>query len=188
MSIGKILYHTVQDRDDIYYVMNNAPFECCRNNAWLGKGYYFWEFIDHAHWWGKQSYKGKYHICKSEYIADQSTILDLHGNVEQIEDFLEGFEMLKNKCKYELTLPEVIEFMKKKLWDEFNYKAVRISSQKDEINKNEIGYNYIPASYKRKDFILLKPRIQICVFDRNSIKLPVKVIKINNACNTNKRS
>ena len=53
--ISTILYQTVDDRRNIKYVLENAPFKCTRNDAWLGEGYYFWDtFINFAHWWGEK--------------------------------------------------------------------------------------------------------------------------------------
>lgn len=179
MGIGKILYHTVENRNNKDYVEKNAPFMCNRKDAWLGSGYYFWEtFVDHAHWWGRQVYHGSYYICKSGYKETQETVLDLHGDMTQLADFNKGYEMLcKESKKDDFTLPEVIEHMKRKLGDKFDFKAIRMASQKCWINNKEIGYHFIPTSSKKEDFISLFPRVQICVFDKDSIWRPMTIFE-----------
>lgn len=177
MNVGKILYHTVEDRNNLEYVRSHAPFLCNRKDAWLGSGYYFWEyFVDFAHWWGEQCYNGNYYICETSYIEDQSTILDLHGDMMQLADFLEGFDMLcKELGRDDFLLPEVIAFMRRKP-SGFNFKAIRVSSIKSRLNEREIGFNYLPMSRYGDDFMSLMPRIQMCVFDKKSVQMPVAII------------
>lgn len=55
----KTLYQTVEDRNNPSEIETEGPFLCVRNNAWLGRGYYFWDtFVELAHWWGNTIYQG----------------------------------------------------------------------------------------------------------------------------------
>ncbi len=46
------------------------------SNAWLGKGYYFWDStVNMAHWWGKLRFNGDYSICKSSFDCNGGDFL-----------------------------------------------------------------------------------------------------------------
>lgn len=39
--MNRIIYQTVEDRENPDYVEQHGPFICTNKNAWLGEGYYF---------------------------------------------------------------------------------------------------------------------------------------------------
>lgn len=54
------------------------------------------------------------------------------------------------------------------------YKSIRIQSEQPKNQHRQ--ENYIPFSDKNRDFLLLSPRIQLCVFEREALELPVKIV------------
>jgi hypothetical protein len=67
----------MDDRGDRRYAEINAPFECEHKDAWLGKGYYFWDnSIHRAHDWGRNAYKGRYFFVQSQlFLRIRKTFL-----------------------------------------------------------------------------------------------------------------
>ena len=94
-----ILYQTVEDRDNPEHIKSNSPFLCNRKDAWLGKGYYFWDtLIENAHWWGKTVYKNNDYVVL-KFLCDSINIkcFDLHGNLEHLSYFNEVADILKKE-------------------------------------------------------------------------------------------
>ena len=84
----KTLYQTVEDRNNPSEIETEGPFLCVRNNAWLGRGYYFWDtFVELAHWWGNTIYQGKYVVCQSYCDGLLPDTYDLYDDFETLRDF-----------------------------------------------------------------------------------------------------
>lgn len=99
MPIGEVLFHTVENRNNLSEVQRSAPFKCTREQAWLGNGYYFWEGSEKlAHWWGNSNYHERgYIICTSKYTAPDDTVYDLVGNINLLNEFSRIYEEIKKK-------------------------------------------------------------------------------------------
>lgn len=170
-------YQTLEDRGDIDYVENNGPFKCTRHDAWLGHGYYFWDTeIKWAFNWGKKSYKEK----GSDYIIGEcqlkidSNCFDLVGNVSHQNAFAEVMEVFledeKSSSVNDKIVPNLITFMKRK--NIFDYSAIRAS----DVNKPFKIY----FTNRKKEFLILNPRVQICVINLRSVFLaPFKIVYPN---------
>lgn len=172
------LLHTVADLDNVDYVESNAPFICRDRNAWLGIGYYFWDtFIELAHWWGRSHYKGNgYMICKTSCYLSDDEILDLVGNMSQLQDFKEYVSILRQQYpRTDWKVGGVIEHMKK--INAFNYKAIRVngeSSAKRDTSITNMRMTFSPQN--NIAYLDMCPQIQVCVIDRRILNLPVQVI------------
>lgn len=167
---SKTIFHTVEDRENIDYVEQNAPFKCKSKSAWLGEGYYFWDSsIDTAHWWGKQRYKS-YLICKTECSYKMDEMYDLYNNAKQRSEFREMTSLIKEKYSSKtVTVPFVIEYLKQNT--KFPYKAIRAYAVNS--NRNSSRLNFIE---KNNAYLDLDPAIQICVIDKSILDLPLKII------------
>ncbi|MDR1090505.1 MAG: hypothetical protein LBL79_05450 [Prevotella sp.] len=162
------LYHTVEDRGDPEHIENYGPFKCKRKDAWLGDGYYFWEnYIDNAHWWGKHSYNDNYVICYTESDYKQNDCLDL-TNSSVLEDFKEIINIAcrKNIINKNATIPAIIEKLQNS--NSFPYKIIKIRS---EYTKTFNPENARKFNKNQQQFIDFSPPIQICFKDKPSIKI-----------------
>ncbi len=161
-----LIYQTLEDRENAFEIERDGPFRCRRNDAWLGEGYYFWDSHKTlGHWWGKITYgKNKYVICESTCILDQDC-WDLHGEGKHRKEFKEAaIELSKSHTKNDPTVPEIIEFLKRKRF--FTYQAIRIfginsMNRKDEYSNRVIFHHKLPGYFD------LNPTIQICLFRRD---------------------
>lgn len=167
---SKTIFHTVEDRENIDYVEQNAPFKCKSKSAWLGEGYYFWDsFIELARWWGSHRYNNLYFICKTICSYNKDDVLDLYNNIEQIQDFRKTTTLLKEQFSKRVTVPFVIAFLKEKKL--FSYKAIRANA----INsfKGSEKLKFVEGNSAYLDLI---PAIQICVLDKSVLQHPLKII------------
>lgn len=151
-------YHTVEDQENADYIEKFAPFLCKRNDAWLGTGYYFWDSnIDWAHDWGR-NYE-EYVICAAEISLD-SSIFDLYGVVNHQEIFKKAYIALKERVKGEVTVPQVINAMKR--LGSFKYNGIRAYH----IPKPAQTVKY---NSKKNDELFLNQRVQICLINKNNL-------------------
>lgn len=164
----KVLYQTLENRENPDEVENNGPYPC-RKNPWLGNGYYFWDtFIELAHWWGKVGYKDNYFICKCLCNDNNEEILDLVGNTSHIKYFRKCTLSLKKAYPNEtITVPFVVENIRK--MKSFGYKAIRSypigSSNGDKYLRKQRIY-FVD---KNTAYLDMMPSIQICVLDKSFI-------------------
>jgi len=168
------VYQTLEDRDNPDEIEESGPFECNRNNAWLGPGYYFWEsFIQNAHWWGQEcnSYKNGYVICEASYELDDDLCFNLVDNPAHIEQFVNTIELMKKKKLFnaKTTVARVINYLKKDL-KIFNFQASRVYgvNSKRKASEYHSTIPFKPFSYQYLD---LRPAIQVCFYDRKSLNL-----------------
>ena len=159
----RYLYQTLDNRSNAEEIQKHGPYECNRDDAWLGRGYYFWDSsIEAAHWWGKMKDDG-YIICESQYNYDSLEYLDLVGNTEHLKKIKDIATIIKDETKQSVTVPMAIEQMK--IYTDFSkqYKAIRaypIKSRKNEEDK-------IYFIDKNVSYINLDPPIQMCVLDKS---------------------
>ena len=95
------LYQTLEDKSNVDYVEENGPFICERRDAWLGRGYYYWDtFVDNAHLWGKKIYNSNnkdYMICLSKVEFSNENVYDLDCPSTLLE-----FQILEKKTFREI--------------------------------------------------------------------------------------
>lgn len=167
---AKKLYQTIRAYGQPKDLERQGPFVCTRRDAWLGEGCYYWEtFIEHAHWWGHKSYAGSYYICKSELSIPRDRLYDL----EDSDTLMEFDEIVRELEKVhpdkEITVPFVIQYLKKVV--HFPYKAIkaRFEGAKSKRSKAADGdYLYINMTY-RSSCLDRKPHIQVCLLDKSTI-------------------
>lgn len=168
----KMLYQTVEDRDNPDQVEAEGPFKCTKaeRDPWLGDGYYFWEnFIENAHWWGEMGYHNRYMICSAN--CQDSNIFDLtSGNLEHLTILREYRDILSSRAPNKrFTVRVVLEHMMAHS-GAFYYAAIRAdgintTNKCAEISKHRL---YFPNNVS---YINLMPQIQICIIDKQKMKL-----------------
>jgi uncharacterized protein YlbG (UPF0298 family) len=177
------IFQTVESTPNKDKLLQEAPFRCeddpHKLKEWLGSGYYFWDtFIELAHWWGRVHYKNKKHthyaICKTVLKCNDDDILDLVGNLGQVQDVREIYRQLRNCEQYkskEFKAQTIINYIRNTLG--VQYKAIRAygehSSRDPEITKHRLKFS-------DKAYLNLCPEVQICVFDKSSLNLPMKLV------------
>lgn len=174
----RVLYQTLGDRGNTNDVERCAPYECTREDAWLGRGFYFWDtFIELAHLWGKCSYKNNYYICSVRCEYNNDDILDLVGNTEQISDLRRIATLLEAVYGKPLTIPFVIAYLRSKTT--FTYKMIRAESQDTFSALVSFRRFFIEG---RRPYLNLCPAIQCCVLDKSILKLPIKIVFPQDYC------
>lgn len=176
----KCLYQTVENRDNADEVEQNAPYMCVNQNAWLGKGYYFWDtFIELAHQWGKLSYNDNYFVCKVIGECQEDNVLDLVGNTEQISDIREITKRLEEQYRNKLTTPFVIEYLKKNT--QFDYSVIRAYFAH---SFSDLRIYHLPVSTDKNkiQYLDLCPAIQCCVLNKKILKLPIEIVYPQTYC------
>lgn len=171
----KNLYQTVEDRTNPNYIKENAPFPCNKENAWLGNGYYFWDtFIENAHWWGKVGYKSNYVICRYECTFEKLNCFDLVGNTEQMLDFSNCIDFLKDKnlIDHKTTVARILEYLKE--ISEFNYDSIRVYGIASKSKKEDFRLKF---NLSNPAYLAYKPTIQICLYHKDTIKLSKGIIE-----------
>ncbi len=160
------LYQTLEDKSNEDYVRENGPFCCERGDAWLGKGYYYWDsFIGNAHLWGEKIYTNNnknYIICLS--------VVELNNNIYDLQNpsTLLEFKKLEEKLSEvypdkKITVAVVLEELKTS--KEFTYKAIRAKAEDDMTCSKQ----KIPFKKKHKAYLDTCPHIQVCVLDKTFI-------------------
>ena len=162
------LYHTLSDNDNPDYIERNGPFKCEHEKAWLGHGYYFWEdYINNAHWWGNSSYNGNFVIFHAVREYDHDNCLDLTDktNLDDLKNIVTHLYS-RELAHGSLTFPEILEKLKAK--GIYTQKIIKIRS---EYTKKFDSSTAIKFNSGKPQFIDLEPPIQICFFDKPSIKI-----------------
>lgn len=173
--MDRILYQTVEDRNNPDYVEQHGPFRCTNKKAWLGYGYYFWDtFIDLAHRWGKLNYRANgYIICQSSCDKDTDNVYDLVGKPELFYEIELIASIIKQRNRVErIYLPEVIELLKQKTSFLQRYKAIRVNPIGSFTN-NDFRYYF---NDKNNAFIDIRPAIQFCIFDKSFLKSEYHIV------------
>lgn len=169
----KTLYHTIRKDRIVAASVKNAPYRCV-NNAWLGEGYYFWDsFIDLAHWWGESHYGGNYIITETGLAIKEDEVFDLVGNTDHIADFADYAEAMIQKKGDEVTVPEVIEHMKRHTRLLESFKAIRADGRLS-IARFSPYTNRLKFSLAKghPQYLDLFPSIQYCLFEKTDVNQP----------------
>jgi len=94
------------------------PIECTSDNAWLGKGYYFWYYYEDAIRWGRNSKckTGRYEIYKA--LIKNENILDTVFNEEEYNFWFKQIEKVAKtiikKTNSRPTIKEINEYFKER--------------------------------------------------------------------------
>jgi hypothetical protein len=154
--MGRTFYHTQENRGTDLY----EPIVCTADNAWLGKGYYFWENNDDATFWGIKfkNKTGKYDVYKAEIPDDN--VLDTVFNRQHYDFWIKQIERAAKKITKSTgskpTLKEINDFfLEKEVWTKF-----------DGILFQDISQN--PVHYMVKEF-QYKKRIQLALYNNSKI-------------------
>ena len=172
MNQTKSVFQTLEDRNNPKEIETLGPFECSRKNAWLGRGYYFWDsFIENAHWWGDKGYKGKYVICEAKCEFGDDRCFDLVGQTNHMAAFAEAKKLLEESVllNEDTTVARVIEFLRSQLRT-FDFEAIRAYP----IESKSAKSNYAETTiFIRGNLAYLdtKPAIQICFMRKDSLNL-----------------
>lgn len=172
----KILFQTVEDRDNPDAVLRDAPFKCdIARDPWLGEGYYFWDtFIELAHWWGWKGYFGRYMILQKIIDYSYDDYFDLVGNTDHIR-VLERCSTILSKefGQKNPTVAKVIEYLKGNPKLSFNFKAIRAEGRGSIMYSEELDLKRRLFYKKGKSAYLdLRPAIQICYFKKQDLVGP----------------
>lgn len=168
-------YQTLEDKDNLDEIETDGPYECRRDDAWLGFGYYFWDTnMDWAKAWGEGSYnkRGKEYVVGRCQLDLSKDCFDLMGNVNHQQDILQTIEVLKQSGKIKednkLILPNIIAYLKLK--GLFPYKSIRAYDNYNKVVK--MNFNE-----KRHEYTFINQRVQVCVIHLEEVILrPFKVI------------
>lgn len=163
LTIG---YHTLQNRDNVDEIENSGPIKCTTKAAWLGHGYYFWDYNIHwAHNFGRSRYGSSYMIFEAEIALNQETY-DLYGNVRHKMEFKELWEELKKNGHFEsgeeITVPKLIEYLKRNIG--FPYSSIRAADTPDRESRISFGG-------QRSEYMILNERVQICLITKKNLSL-----------------
>lgn len=178
---NRVLYHTTENRDNPDYVEHNAPFKCT-HDAWLGEGYYFWEeFIENAHWWGRTHYKDNYFICRTSCDLDSLNILDFE-NTQTIHEIRNAINKIQKESGIrKLTPRAVIDFFKQKGIVEFDAVRIRALGTVGDKYGHDIKARRLHFEH-RTAYVDLCPPIQICIMDKCLLTSPLKIIYPEEYC------
>lgn len=172
----KLLYQTLENRDNQEEIHKNGPFDCNWSNAWLGEGYYFWDtFIQSAHWWGKIHYSNNHIICEAECEISEINCFDLVGNTNHLiffNDFFDNCEKA-NLITDKTTVATILEHMKYNL-QTFNFEVIRaygINTISDTARKSKKFSKRINFDIETDHYFDARPAIQICIFQKFGLNL-----------------
>lgn len=181
--MAKILYQTLEDRNNPEEVLANAPFVCRHNSSWLGEGFYFWDtFIENAHWWGDTVYVKKkskgYMICKATCTFDISKCFDLVGETEHMLIFNQLLDEMKSALKIteDITVARFLNYHRTKTQVLSSFEAIRVYGVNSIRTSNEeftFKMKFKEDQYNRpnQQYLDYKPAIQICLYSKKSLDL-----------------
>ncbi len=179
--MDRILYQTVEDRDNPDEVEQNGPFMCTNSNAWLGHGFYFWDsFISHAHWWGRLVYAvDRYMICQTSCDGDLKEVYDLVGKPELFAEIEQSANIIKARTNAKtIFVAEVLEFLKKHTSFLKYYKAIRVYPIETMPNADfRIKFNY-----KNHAYLDTRPAIQFCIWDKSILNSKYHIVYPDTYC------
>lgn len=176
-------HHTFENRNanDV----ENAPYRCSDVNAFLGRGYYFWEDnLPFAKFWGGVwyiDYDKKYFIGETEIKCNGADFFDLVGDRHHQKFLKETARFLAAKRPRTSGWPigKIIEFLKGAskdpddvFFEKFEYKVIRAVD--DSAVKLSQNYRFTDGNISYMD---LNPCYIICVtFIKDIISTPLRVV------------
>lgn len=178
--MADILYQTLEDRNNPDEIERHGPYWCSRKDAWLGNGYYFWDyFLDLAKWWGNTAYNGNFIICEQlANLKGNPAVLDLYADFQMIEVVDKYVQQLKKAYNQnQLTVRTVLEHMK--LIGAFDgFKAVRIEANNSTFKDALLKDHRIPFKTGKSQYVYfeMRPPVQVCVYDKSILIGQYKII------------
>jgi hypothetical protein len=179
-----IVQHTFENRQPGDEA--RAPFHCTDANAYLGRGFYFWDDnLPLGKYWGGLRYHNHdlaYHVIEGPFECDRNDFFDLVGSREH-QKFLIGVRIkLAGKRPNTATWPigKIIQFVRNaskdpdhEYYKKFDFKAIRavdvsFSLPKDQIETAMAEVNFAGDS---GSYTYLNPCYIICVIDKNALVL-----------------
>jgi hypothetical protein len=153
----RTMYHTQERRR----FKLSFPVKCYRSDAWLGEGYYFWYYLDDAHYWGftSKTRTGYYEIYSAD--IDCEDVLDTVFNEEHYLFWIKQIELaiayhVKRRRDRQVTLKDINDyFVDKKLLE--GVKGVMFQDISNNPSSQFVG----KFQYRK--------RIQIAVYDEQII-------------------
>lgn len=179
-------FHTSKADGGEDFIFKNAPFLSEKGDAkdpkWLTDGYYLWtDSIKFAEIWGKNAIKSDsgYAITECEISLLNSELLDLVGNVSHQEIFEASFKLVSYKLQKkpkDVIVPEVIQYYRDHLPDEFPWVAIKAFDVGDGT-KRKMAFRSKRHDNDMPEITYFPTRQQICVFE-------CAKSKISNVCTT----
>lgn len=172
----KEIFQTLENRGTKSIELEqNGPYSCNWDNSWLGDGYYFWDtFIDNAHWWGNEvrKYEKGYIICKAECDFNSIDCLDLHGDLEQLKEFKDAYELMlaNGVVTKETTVKNFLAKLKGQTTIFNNFKAIRVNGLRSKNHNSIYAINFLFEKDKWQYFEMV-PAVQICFFKKSALNL-----------------
>src|SRR5690606_5475764 len=159
----RTVYQTLEFRNNNDQVLEHGPYDCNKSNAWLHSGFYFWEeFIEPAHHWGKTYNKNSYIITIGECVITEEELFDLVGNPKHLRMFRETIEYLNDLglVNEETTVAHIIDYLMKE--EVFDFIATRANTTESFRRYNLLSLKFA-INYDIE--LNLNPAIQICIYD-----------------------
>jgi hypothetical protein len=180
-------HHTFENRGQ--NDERHAPYKCSDTNAFLGRGYYFWEDnLPFAKHWGGVWYiqiGKKYFIGEFTISCDISSFFDLVGNRSHQKFIRETAKILARKRPGLSSWPvgKIIEFLKAAskdpddyFFEKFNYLVIRAADDSALKTSEKIKF-----AGNKENSADLNPCYIVCVVDKNEIlSSPIKIVHASN--------
>lgn len=170
------LYQTLENKENPEEIEEHGPYKGDKSAAWLGLGYYFWDYhIELGHWWGTHRYgQSRYIICGADAeVTDALWDWVAKGKHRaEFRRFVEELEADRTYPKNKLYVGNVVMYLLKT--KSIKYGAIRAHS-----GEHTVGFNYkdpklfktikfVDSHHAKMEFI---PPIQVCLFDKTAISL-----------------
>jgi hypothetical protein len=179
-------HHTCKRDGGSEFVLANAPFIAEYKEAegklpFLGEGYYFWDDnLDLAHHWGRVHYRSRYLILEADLQFDEGELLDLVGSRRDMRYFqeLRNELLARGFIQGDWEISKMVALLRKLQQGSpsqghlFPFLAIRA------VDHSMAGHNQIPAKFvsQRDNFVLVNPRIIVCMFEKKERNLCLKRI------------
>lgn len=163
----RTVYQTLKYRGNNAIVKEHGPYKCEEENAWLHSGFYFWEeFIEPAHYWGKKHNSNNYIITKGKCYITPENLFDLVGNLVQRREFGEIIKELNNSkiLNQDSTVRHVIDFLQK--CGVFEYVACRADTTSS-FKSYELRQIIYATSKETR--LILNPAVQMCIYNLEKV-------------------
>lgn len=153
------MFHTQEKRTKRL----TAPIRCVRNDAWLGKGFYFWYDIEDAIQWGNESKRPTYEIYQAEIECEN--VLDTVFDEDHYRFWIQQIDMVTKALTTTTgrapTVREVYNFLQEKLSWFSKFTGFMYSDSPTSRPKIYVKHN--------KPFVHRK-RIQLAVYDLSIVQ------------------
>jgi len=178
-------HHTFENRGHQNDVQN-APYRCVDSNAFLGRGYYFWDDnLPFAKHWGGKWYierQKKYYIAETIIQCHKEDFFDLVGERKHQKLLRDTAKSLATKRPSLSGWPigKIIEFLKaasldpdSPFYQKFTFKVIRAADDASlKLSQTQVFSDENAFSYMD-----LNPCYIICVtFIKGIISTPIKVV------------